>query len=77
MTSNESELLPIASAGRSWRWLGAQLRDAPGRVALTVTVSVGAAIAAVVPVRVLGVLVDRVREQAPMSTLGWVVALIA
>ncbi|MGW3483471.1 ABC transporter ATP-binding protein [Rhodococcus indonesiensis] len=77
MTSNESELLPIASAGRSWRWLGAQLRDAPGRVALTVAVSVGAAIAAVVPVRVLGVLVDRVREQAPMSTLGWVVALIA
>lgn len=77
MTSNESELLPIAAAGRSWRWLGAHLRDAPGRVALTVTVSVGAAIAAVVPVRVLGVLVDRVREQAPMSTLGWVVALIA
>ncbi|MDM7488354.1 ABC transporter ATP-binding protein [Rhodococcus sp. CSLK01-03] len=77
MTSNESELLPIASAGRSWRWLGAQLRDVPGRVALTVAVSVGAAIAAVVPVRVLGVLVDRVREQAPMSTLGWVVALIA
>lgn len=77
MTAHESELLPIASAGRSWRWLGAQLRAAPGRVALTVAVSVGAAVASVVPVRVLGILVDRVREQAPMATLGWVVALIA
>ncbi|NGP04907.1 ABC transporter ATP-binding protein [Rhodococcus sp. 14C212] len=77
MTAHESELLPIASAGRSWRWLGAQLRTAPGRVVLTVAVSVGAAVAAVVPVRVLGVLVDRVRDQAPMSTIVWVVALIA
>ncbi|RVW08074.1 ABC transporter ATP-binding protein [Prescottella agglutinans] len=74
--STTRELLPIASAGESWRWLGRELGQRKGLTALTLVVGLVAAAAAVVPVYVFGMLVDRVREGAPASTIVGVVAVI-
>ncbi|MCQ4117801.1 ABC transporter ATP-binding protein [Rhodococcus tibetensis] len=72
-----SELLPIASAGRTWAWLKTELGRRRGRSLLTLLVAATAAAMALVPVFVFGVLVDRVQDGAPPSTIGWVVAVIA
>ncbi|WP_315773995.1 ABC transporter ATP-binding protein [Rhodococcoides kroppenstedtii] len=71
-----TELLPIASGARSGRFL---LRELAGHRAATlgaVVLGIVAAAATVVPVYVFGVLVDRVTEGAPASTIVGVVAVI-
>ncbi|MHA4851967.1 ABC transporter ATP-binding protein [Rhodococcus sp. MSC1_016] len=72
-----SELLPIASARDTWVWLRTELGRRRGRSLLTLLVAASAAGMALVPVYVFGVLVDRVQDGAPPSTIGWVVAVIA
>ena len=76
MSAPEPRLLPVASASASWRWLGHTLAQRRGLTALTLVAGLVAAVAAVVPVYVFGVLVDRVREGAPASTIVSVVAVI-
>uniref|UniRef100_UPI000A651FAA ABC transporter transmembrane domain-containing protein n=1 Tax=Rhodococcus hoagii TaxID=43767 RepID=UPI000A651FAA len=76
MSAPEQQLLPIASASDSWRWLRDALARRKALAALTLLAGLIAAGAAVVPVYVFGVLVDRVREGAPASTIVGVVAII-
>lgn len=76
MSAPEHTLLPIASASESWRWLRGAIGRRRGLAALTLLVGLVAAAATVVPVYVFGVLVDRVREGAPASTIVGVVAVI-
>ncbi|WP_067497199.1 ABC transporter ATP-binding protein [Actinoplanes sp. TFC3] len=56
--------LPIATAKQSRAWLASELKTRRGETAGTLIAGVLAAIAAIVPVYVLGLLVDRVREGA-------------
>lgn len=72
-----SELLPIANARDTWAWLKSELGRRRGRSVATLLVAAVAAGMALVPVYVFGVLVDRVQDGAPPSTIGWVVAVIA
>ncbi|MDV7082853.1 ABC transporter ATP-binding protein [Rhodococcus sp. IEGM 248] len=72
-----SELLPIATARDTWAWLKSELGHRRGRSVFTLLVAAVAAGMALVPVYVFGVLVDRVQDGAPPSTIGWVVAVIA
>lgn len=73
----DRRLLPVATARESWAWLGrAVRRKSSVAAAAVVTAALGAA-ATVLPVYMFGVLVDRVRESAPMSALGGIVAIIA
>ena len=71
-----STILPVADGRQTWRWLRRELRSRSGSVALTVVVGLLAAAMAVVPVYVLGVLVDRILDGSPPSvivTIGIVV----
>lgn len=76
MTAATPEILPIATAGRSWRFLGAELRARRIPAVLTLIVGAVAAATALVPIYVFGILVDRVGEGAPASTILGVVAVI-
>ena len=71
------ELLPIATGARSGRWLLEQLRLRKLRTAVTLLLGAVAAAMSLVPVYVLGVLVDRVRDGADSSTIVGVVVVIA
>lgn len=68
--------LPIATAGKTWRWLADELRSRWALAATTLVVAAVGAGVSLVPITVFGVLVDRVREQAPTSTIVGVVAVI-
>ncbi len=73
----ERPLLPVATARESWAWLGRAVRTKSAIAAAgIVTAALGAA-ATVLPVYMFGVLVDRVRESAPIASLGGIVAIIA
>ncbi|CCQ13436.1 putative ABC-transporter transmembrane protein [Rhodococcus sp. AW25M09] len=70
------ELLPIATGARSGRWLLEQLRLRKARTAVTLLLGAIAAAMSLVPVYVLGVLVDRVRDGAgPQAIVGVVVVI--
>lgn len=71
------ELLPIATGARSGRWLLEQLRLRKARTAVTLLLGAIAAGMSLIPVYVLGVLVDRVREGADTSTIIVVVVVIS
>lgn len=71
------ELLPIATGARSGRWLLEQLRLRRVRTAVTLLLGAVAAAMSLVPVYVLGVLVDRVREGADTSAIIGVVVVIS
>lgn len=71
------ELLPIATGARSGRWLLEQLKLRRARTAVTLLLGAIAAAMSLVPVYVLGVLVDRVRDGADSSTIVGVVVVIA
>ncbi|TCN49497.1 ATP-binding cassette subfamily C protein [Rhodococcus sp. SMB37] len=76
-SATERQLLPVATAGESWAWLGRAVRTRSVVAAAgVVTAALGAA-ATVLPVYMFGVLIDRVRESAPISALGGIVAIIA
>lgn len=72
-----AERLPIASASATRRWLYGEFRRRWGLTATTVAVAAVGAGISLVPIQVFGVLVDRVRDQAPVSTIVGVVAVIA
>ncbi|MER5646306.1 ABC transporter ATP-binding protein [Streptosporangium sp. NPDC002524] len=74
--SGERDLLPVASGAETWRWLRAQLRERRGTVAVTLLVGVLGATASVVPAYVMGILVDRVREQSGTSVIVAVAVVI-
>ncbi|GAA4489987.1 ABC transporter ATP-binding protein [Rhodococcus olei] len=72
-----AERLPIASASATRRWLYGEFRRRWALTASTVAVAAVGAGISLVPIQVFGVLVDRVRDQAPVSTIVGVVAVIA
>ncbi|MEE2059983.1 ABC transporter ATP-binding protein [Rhodococcus artemisiae] len=75
--ATERQLLPVATARESWAWLGRAVRTRSAVAAAgVVTAALGAA-ATVLPVYMFGVLIDRVRESAPISALGGIVVIIA
>lgn len=55
-------VLPVATAGRTGRWLASDLRDRRVGVATAALIGLGAAAASTVPIYLLGSLVDRVRD---------------
>lgn len=71
-----TEMLPVAGGRRSGAFILDELRQRPALTLGTVVVGAVAAAMALVPVYVFGVLVDRVREGAPTSTIVGVVAVI-
>lgn len=70
------ELLPIATGRRSWAFLRGELTGRRSLLLVTVLISAVAAAMSLIPVYVFGVLVDRVTEGAPTSTIISVVAII-
>ncbi|WP_045821375.1 ABC transporter ATP-binding protein [Williamsia herbipolensis] len=76
-------ILPVSRSRRTAAWMRADLARRPGTVVVTLLVGVIAAAAAVVPIYLLGVLVDRVRDDAdagaiwPLATAIGVTALVA
>ena len=73
----ERELLPIASGRQTWKWLRAALTEHRMQSLLVLIVAASASAMALVPIYVFGVLVDRVRDNAPTSTIVGVVVIIA
>lgn len=73
----ERELLPIASGRQTWKWLRAALAEYRMQSLLVLIVAASASAMALVPIYVFGVLVDRVRDNAPTSTIVGVVVIIA
>lgn len=76
MSESHRELLPIASAAQSWAWLRAEFGRHRGLTALALGVALVGSAVSLVPIYVFGVLVDRVREQAPTEIIIGVVAVI-
>jgi ATP-binding cassette subfamily C protein len=68
-TVDRPTILPVATGRQTWLWLRHELRARGGSVALTVVVGLIAAAMAVVPVYVLGVLVDRIIDKSPPSVI--------
>lgn len=77
MTEKSAELLPIAGARETWGWLRSELAERKIQTLLVLAVSAAASAMALIPIYVFGVLVDRVSEGAPTSTIVSVVAIIA
>ncbi|WP_329080626.1 MULTISPECIES: ABC transporter ATP-binding protein [unclassified Streptosporangium] len=73
----EGDPLPVADGGETWRWLRAHLRERRGAVAVTLLVGVLGATASVIPAYVMGILVDRVREQSGTTVIVAVAVAIA
>ena len=71
-----SEILPIATGSRCWSFLSNELRSRRRMTAITLAVSAVAAAMSLIPVYVFGVLVYRVIDGAPTSTIVVVVAVI-
>ncbi|MGA9873210.1 MAG: ABC transporter ATP-binding protein [Rhodococcus sp. (in: high G+C Gram-positive bacteria)] len=71
-----TEILPIATGRRSWVYVKNELRGRRGPALLTLAVNAVAAAMSLIPVYVFGVLVDRVIDGAPTSTIVTVVAII-
>ncbi|MGB7236660.1 MAG: ABC transporter ATP-binding protein [Rhodococcus sp. (in: high G+C Gram-positive bacteria)] len=77
VTEPKPELLPIADATHTWQWLRGELGARKGATALTVLTAIVSGAMALVPIYVLGSLVDRVMDGAPVSTIVWVIVSIA
>ena len=69
-------LLPIATAGDSWRWLRAELRRNVGATTAMLLVGIVAAGASVLPTYVLAELIDRVRDRDPVSSITVIAVVI-
>lgn len=76
MSDSHRELLPIATAAQSWAWLRAEFGRHRLLTALALGVALVGSAVSLVPIYVFGVLVDRVREQAPTEIIVGVVAVI-
>jgi len=73
----ESVILPVATGRETWNWLRGELRARAGSGLLTVVVGLIAAAAAVLPVYVLGVLVDRIIDGSPPSVIVVIAVIVA
>lgn len=76
----ESTILPVASARETWTWLGRELRSRSTSVIWVMVAGLIAAATAILPVYVLGVLVDRIIDGSPASviiTIGIIVTCAA
>lgn len=76
----EPTILPVAGGRETWAWLRRELRSRSGSVAWVVIAGLIAAATAVLPVYVLGVLVDRIIDGSPVSviiTIGIIVTCAA
>ncbi|GAB7066954.1 ABC transporter ATP-binding protein [Mycobacterium hodleri] len=65
----EGDILPVATGRETWTWLRRELRSRAGSGLLTVLMGLIAAATAVLPVYVLGVLVDRIVDGSPPSVI--------
>jgi ATP-binding cassette subfamily C protein len=75
--ATESVILPVATGRETWNWLRGELRARAGSGLLTVVVGLIAAAAAVLPVYVLGVLVDRIIDGSPPSVIVVIAVIVA
>lgn len=69
-------ILPVATGRETWTWLRRELRSRIGALSATLMVGVLAAAAAVLPVYVLGVLVDRIIDGSPSSVIVTVAVVL-
>ncbi|MFD4180053.1 ABC transporter ATP-binding protein [Rhodococcus sp. NPDC058514] len=76
VTAEPRPLLPIATAGESWAWLRAEFARNRRLTGFTLGVGMVGAAVSLVPIYVFGILVDRVRAQAPTEIIVGVVAVI-
>lgn len=74
--TGQKEILPVASAGQGWAWLARSCRARAGGVTAALVVGLVGAVAAVVPVWMLGVLVDKVVAGAGTGALAPIAAVI-
>lgn len=72
-----SRLLPIASGRRSGGYLWQELRSRPAMTLTAVAFAAAAAAMSLVPVYAFGVLVDRIIDSAPTSTVVTIIVVIA
>ncbi|BBZ26138.1 ABC transporter permease [Mycolicibacterium madagascariense] len=72
----EPEILPVATGRQTWAWLRGELRSRPWSVVSTGVVGLTAAAMAVLPVYVLGVLVDRIIDRAPSSVIVTIAVVV-
>ena len=72
----EAEILPVATGRETWTWLRRELRGRLGALSATTLVGILAAAAAVLPVYVLGVLVDRIIDGSPSSVIVTVAVIL-
>src|ERR1700712_4597011 len=71
-----SQILPVATGRETWTWLRRELRSRSGAVVATVVVGLIAAAMSVLPVYVLGVLVDRIIDRSPPSVIILVAVVV-
>lgn len=71
-----AEILPVATGRETWRWLRHELRSRLGALSATTLVGILAAAAAVLPVYVLGVLVDRIIDGSPSSVIVTIAVIL-
>lgn len=74
---SDAVILPVATGRQTWLWLRHEMRSRSGSVVLTVVVGLLAAAMSVVPVYVLGVLVDRIIDGSPSSVIVGVGVVVA
>ena len=72
----EPVILPVATGRETWTWLRGELRARSGSGVLTVVVGLIAAATAVLPVYVLGVLVDRIIDRSPPSVILMIAVVV-
>lgn len=69
-------ILPVATGRETWTWLRRELRSRVGALSATLVVGILAAAAAVAPVYVLGVLVDRIIDGSSSSVIVTVAVVL-
>jgi ATP-binding cassette subfamily C protein len=67
--SEDKQILPVATGRETWIWLRRELRSRTAALSATILVGTLAAAATVLPVYVLGVLVDRIIDGSPSSVI--------
>lgn len=67
--SEGKQILPVATGRETWIWLRRELRSRTAALSATILVGILAAAATVLPVYVLGVLVDRIIDGSPSSVI--------
>lgn len=71
-----AEILPVATGRETWTWLRRELRSRLGALSATTVFGILAAASAVLPVYVLGVLVDRIIDGSPSSVIVTIAAIL-